>query len=601
MNNYSLLCMRSHYSLLQSVIQPVHLVDHLNRLGLKSCAITDFNTISGCVNFTKTLKDAGIKPILGCEFNICGDINNASDSKTSGLTLLAKNRKGWDSLIKLVSVSNRQENFRGKPRLDLELLSEFISVGNIIAYVGQSNSLLQEANSEYGEKGAINLANKLADLFGKDNFYLMADSTPNGEANLVRNISNRTGVSLFGNPNPHYYEQKDAELQRIVLCNELGTNLKRGHNSPFFQNDSYYIRSYDDLLKSFSKEEISQSGEIEEKIESFDIGNRPLFPHYECPNNLSPEDYLRQLCREGWTAKIASRVPKERHAEYAERIKYELDTFTKVGLSSYFLVLRDILDYVRADGSIIGVRGSANNCMTSYLANLSQLDPITYNLPFARFYNAARNTATNISLADIDADIPKTRREDTINYIKDKYGKDKVGQIISFQTIKGRGALKMVFRAYDNVSPTEQNEITEHIVDEAKISDELEEMKQDGEEPSIIRWALENRSSKLKNWVKEEDDGSLSGPLAHYFAHAIKLEKTKTTKSKHAGGIVVCSVPLEDVVPMIWDEKTQSQITGYEMTDLEPTGIVKMDLLGITTLNRLMTLRDILANGEITL
>lgn len=216
---------------------------------------------------------------------------------------------------------------------------------------------------------------------------------------------------------------------------------------------------------------------------------------------------------------------------------------------------------------------------------------------FERFYNSGRNTADHISLPDIDVDIPIRQRGNIINYIKDKYGHDKVSQMITFNKMKGRGAIKDVLRVYGNVSFAEMNDITRFIPDESKIADELQQMKEDGGEASIIQWALENNSEELSPWCQLEDNGTLSGPLAKRFEQAIRLEGTKTNQSKHAAGLAISSTPLAEICPMIYDSKTGNPIAGMEMADLESLGIIKMDILGVAMLDKSMAIRDILKQG----
>lgn len=241
----------------------------------------------------------------------------------------------------------------------------------------------------------------------------------------------------------------------------------------------------------------------------------------------------------------------------------------------------------------VGVHNSAAGCLVSYLIGITSIDPIKYHLLFERFFNAARAS----SMPDIDVDVPINKREQIIEYIKDKYGHDKVSQMITFNTMKGRGALKDVLRVYGNIGFEEMNRITKNIPDEAKIADELQEMKEETGEASIIRWALENNSEKLKEWCYIDDNGELQGPLAKRFEQAIRLEGTKSNQSKHAAGIAISYDPLQELCPMIYDSKTNQPIAGMEMQDLEALGVIKFDLLGIALLDKVMCISDLLKNG----
>jgi DNA polymerase-3 subunit alpha len=233
----------------------------------------------------------------------------------------------------------------------------------------------------------------------------------------------------------------------------------------------------------------------------------------------------------------------------------------------------------------------------SYLIGITSIDPIKYGLLFDRFYNAGRNSGNRISMPDIDVDVPIDKREQIIDYIKNKYGHDKVSQMITFNTIKGRGALKDVLRVYGNVTFEEMNKITKNIPDEAKIADELQEMKEETGESSIIRWALENDVDKLREWCYIDDKGELQGPLAKRFEQAIRLEGTKSNQSKHAAGIAISSEPLYEICPMIFDSKNKELIAGMEMQDLESIGIIKFDILGVAMLDKIMTIKILLSQG----
>jgi DNA polymerase-3 subunit alpha len=286
------------------------------------------------------------------------------------------------------------------------------------------------------------------------------------------------------------------------------------------------------------------------------------------------------------------------HDIYADRIKYELEVLQGAGLSSYFLIVSDIVNYVRNSGWLPGPgRGSAAGCLVSYLIGITSIDPIKYNLIFERFYNAGRNTGDRISMPDIDVDVPINKREHIIEYIKNRYGQEKVSQMITFNTMKGRGALKEVLRVYGNISFEEMNNITKNIPDEAKIADELQEMKEDTGEASIIRWSLENQVDKLKEWCYLMDDGSLAGPLAKRFEQAIRLEGTKSNQSKHAAGVVISSQNLSDICPMVYDSKNKQTIAGMEMQDLESLGVIKFDILGVAMLDKIMTISETLKEG----
>lgn len=239
----------------------------------------------------------------------------------------------------------------------------------------------------------------------------------------------------------------------------------------------------------------------------------------------------------------------------------------------------------------LGVHNSAAGCLVSYLLGITQVDPIEYDLIFERFYNKGRNSKDHISLPDIDIDVPALKRDQIMNYIKNKYGNEYVGQIVTFGRLQGRSAIKEVFRVKEACSFTEVNEITKHIPDEARISDQLEEM--DEEDRSIIMWALINNASDLQDFCFINSRGELEGDYAEHFKHAIAIEGTFKTQGKHAAGIVVSGRKLRDVCPMVNPKEGEEKICGFEMEDLESVGLPKLDLLGLSLLDKLMYIKEI--------
>lgn len=624
MQPYIPLHVHSHYSLLDGLSKPNQIANRCLSIGVKSCAITDHGTIAGAAQIHKTLKDNKIKPILGCELYISSNdssIKTKENSKLSHFIVLAKNLKGWHKLINIVSLSNKECNFYKKPRLDILKLADVVD-DNLIGFCGHLGSYLADKILENNtfidswKKVGLYHIYQLKEIFG-DNFFLesqLMDQKLNPiQVELTEKIRELAAISdtkVICTPDAHYSNQEDAVDQRILLCNNLKTTFTDINNkiknrepvpmSTFFTSDKYYILSPEEMKSLHSEEEIDNTNYIDSLCEDYDISHKPRLPPFLTPDGSNPDEYLRQLCRDGWRDKIKNVIPKDDQDKYADRIKYELSVLQGAGLSSYFLIVSDIVRYVKNQGWLAGPgRGSAAGCLVSYLIDITSIDPIPYNLIFERFYNDGRNTATRISMPDIDIDVPINKREDVIDYIKNRYGHNNVSQMITFNTLKGRGALKDVLRVYGDVSFDEMNQITKHIPDEAKIADELEEMKDDFGEASIIRWSLENKSEELKNWCYLED-GKLNGKFAQRFEQAIRLEGTKVNQSKHAAGVVITDEPLDSVCPMIYDTKTKQPIAGMEMNDLEYLGIIKFDVLGIAMLDKVMNIRDILKNGDIT-
>jgi DNA polymerase-3 subunit alpha len=622
MTKYIPLHLHSHFSLLDGLSQPEQIAERCKEIGATTCALTDHGNIAGSVKFYMAMKKANIKPILGCELYVCEQdpkIQEKENRSLSHFIVLAQNYNGWKDLIKIVSESNKPEHYYHKPRLDLKTIANLNS-GNLIAITGHLGSTLSdmilngyELKDNWLDIGKQHVSylkeifqNKVfleAQLIDKDNLPVQEILT-----NAIRKIGQETNTKIICTPDAHYCRKEDAIDQRILLCNNLKTTFpeisRKISNdedvalSCFFTSENYHIPSQEEMRELHTSEEIENTNYVANLIEEYSILSKPKLPPFQCPNNQNPDEYLRQLCRDGWKDKIANIIAKEEQEQYVDRIKYELEVLQGAGLSSYFLIVQDIVNFVRKNEWLPGPgRGSAAGCLVSYLIGITSIDPIKYNLLFDRFYNAGRNSADHISMPDIDVDVPIDKREAIIEYIKNKYGHDKVSQMITFNTIKGRGALKDVLRVYGNISFDEMNKITKNIPDESKIADELQEMKEETGESSIIRWALENNVDKLKEWCYIDDSGQLQGPLAKRFEQAIRLEGTKSNQSKHAAGIAISSEPLNEICPMVYDSKNKQLIAGMEMQDLENIGIIKFDILGVAMLDKIMTIRFLLQQG----
>jgi DNA polymerase-3 subunit alpha len=621
-NSYVPLHVHSHYSLLDGLSRPKQIAQRCVDIGVKSCAITDHGNIAGAAQIHSALKSKGIKPILGCELYICdkhASIKDKSNAKLSHFLVLARNLQGWNKLVNIVSESNKPDFFYKKPRISMQQLAEIVD-DNLIGFCGHLGSYIANKIIDNDtivpnwEDIAYDEISMLKNIFGE--YFFLEAQLMDYELNpiqkelteCIRIIAQKTGVKVICTPDAHYANQKDAIDQRILLCNNLKTTLpeinrKLANNedvpmSTFFISDKYYILSGDEMSALHPQEEIDNTIYVDSLCEEYDINHAPRLPPFQ--SESAPDEYLRQLCREGWRNKIAKKVDESLHQKYADRIKYELSILQTAGLSSYFLIVSDIVKYVKSQGWLAGPgRGSAAGCLVSYLIDVTSIDPIKHDLIFERFYNAGRNTTNRVSMPDIDMDVPINQREQVIDYIKNKYGSDNVSQMITFNTLKGRGALKDVLRVYGDVSFDEMNQITKHIPDEAKIADELEEMKDEHGDASIIRWALENRVDSLENWCYIDKEGNLAGPFAKRFEQAMRLEGTKVNQSKHAAGVVITDQKLEKICPMIFDTKTKQPIAGMEMNDLEYLGIIKFDVLGIAMLDKVMNISNTLRYGEL--
>jgi DNA polymerase III subunit alpha len=640
--NWVPLHLHSDGSLLDGLSKSNQIAKRCADLGYGACAITDHGSISNIVSFIKSIDKAGIKPILGNEFYLCKEdsaTKTKENRKLSHLVVLAKNLNGWKSLIKATSYSNSKENFYYKPRLDLEKFRQF--AGNLVSFSGHAGSDLanvlfknpsaayssrtkEEVESELysdAKERAIKLAQQYTSIFGKGNFYLeiqLIDAV-NLPAMLIivsilRDVSLATGIPCVATADSHYPTKEDAEDQRVLICSALKItraaaqrkvdNLEDITLGGFFRSNNYHIPNIDELSALHTEAELQNAIEIANSCDKageknkYEIFNKPQIPAFTCPDGKSPEQHLTEMCESGWY-----KVPNGKEQIYRDRLQYELKVINDTNLlASYFLIVQDYVQAAKNRGELIGPgRGSAGGCLVSYLIGVTQgLDPIQYDLIFERFYNAGRNAPGRIALPDIDTDFEKNCRHNTVEYLESKFGHDKVTHMATFGRMQGRGALKDVLRAYETCSFNEMNEITEFIPDEAKIADDLQAMREERDgEASIIQWALENNAKELRKWVWLKDDGTIDGEgtFPKRFAQAIRLEGTKRNIGQHASGIIVSRDPLAEICPMV-NVGGDKYVAGMQMNDLEALGLVKFDILGVGSLDRINGVVKMLKQGK---
>jgi DNA polymerase-3 subunit alpha len=387
--------LHTHYSLLDGLSKPSQVASRCSKLGYTSCAITDHGTISGAVAFTQAMKKKNIKPILGCEFYLSQQdctIKNEGNRKLSHLCVLAKNKQGWDNLIQAVSKSNNEENYYYKPRLDLSTLGQFSD--NLIAFSGHlgsdlANAIFVDIKSAYNavtidevkrythpewDKQVLEVANKYRDIFGKDNFFIeiqAIDQENSPAANLVaqglRYIAKKYGFRTVATADSHYPEKQDANDQLLLLCSSMKTTLPKIRKklketgdaafTGFMRSNNFHIPSLEEIQAVNTPQEIATAMEIADMCEEYDILGKPMLPKFKCPKEQTEEQYLRDLCRDGWknvlmpTGKVNTQSAKDL---YTERIKAELDVISDANLSGYFLIVRDIVNSVHDKNSYSG-------------------------------------------------------------------------------------------------------------------------------------------------------------------------------------------------------------------------------------------------------
>ena len=591
----------THYSLLRGLSKPNKLISKAKSYGYKSIGLTDYG-ISGAIEFNLECKKTDIKPILGTKLRI-------NHNNNFGLiTLLAKNKNGWKNIIRLTSRSHDQDMiFDNIPCLTLSELAKYSK--DLILLIGSPHSLISnlfctpsfymtttrsEAKKYLIDSKrieAIQYINILKNLF--DNIYLEINDYKNTQLGylelldeIIVDLAQKTGLQTVSTVDTHYINDVDRYDQEVLLCSALKTtisdiNIKQPEIHSFFKSDRFHLPN----PNFFTNTEIFD--EIESLCENYDITSKPKLPKFNCPNDLSELDYLRELARYGYSHKNNGWDK----IIYGDRAKYELSVIEKANLAGYFLIVADYVKWAKSNGWMVGCgRGSAAGCLISYLIGITDVDPIPHNLLFERFYNEGRNSGDNIEYPDIDIDFPAEHRDKVIDYLRTKYGEDRVAQMVTFGRLQGRGALKEVLRVYKACDHETMNEITKNLPQEAEISDKLEESKED----SIIKWVLENEPKDLAEYCQIDNDGKIVGDYAAFFDQAIRIEGTLRSSGKHASGVVVAAEPLAEICPMINDKGSSNKITGYDMDGMKGVGAVKMDVLSTSVLDKIMTAKQLL-------
>ncbi|HAZ38008.1 MAG TPA: DNA polymerase III subunit alpha, partial [Clostridiaceae bacterium] len=547
----------TEYSLLDGSARIKDLVKRAKELNMDSLAITDHGSMYGVIDFYKACKEEGIKPIIGCETYIAprGLYKKESnyDSENYHLVLLAKNNDGYKNLMKIDSKAFI-DGFYYKPRADYELLRQYSN--GIIALSaclgGEVQSLL--LNGDYN--GAKEKALLYDSIFGRGNFYLELqdhgiEEQKRVDMDLIR-MSKETGIPLVATNDVHYINREDAPAHEILLCIQTGKTID-DENRMSFKTDEFYLKSQEEMCSLFE----SEPSAIENTRKIADMCNveiefhKTKLPKFETPKGIDSKDYLRKLCMEG----LYKRYGENPRKEALDRLNYELSVIQSMGYVDYFLIVWDFIRFAREKGIMTGPgRGSAAGSIVAYTLGITKIDPLKYNLIFERFLNPER-----VSMPDIDSDFCYERRQEVIDYVVEKYGKDRVAQIITFGTMAARAAIRDVGRAL-NYSYAEVDVIAKMIPMELNITiDKALEMN-----PELKKQYDENE--RVKNLI--DISRSLEGLPRH--------------ASTHAAGVVICSAPVDEYVPLAKNDDTI--VTQFTMTTLEELGLLKMDFLGLRTL-----------------
>ena len=548
--------LHTEYSLLDGACRIEPLVLRAKELGMTSLAITDHGNMYGAVDFYKTCKKHGIKPIIGCEVYVAPrtrfDREKVLDKDYNHLILLCENETGYKNLIKLVSLSYT-EGYYYKPRVDHDILEKYHD--GLICLSACLAGEIPQAILERDYEKAKNTALWYRDVFGENNYFLELQDHGIKEQKIVaegiERLNAETGIPVVVTNDTHYIYKDDSKIQQTLIC--IATNHVLGEDTGLeFHSQEFYLKSEEEMKQLFPQ--FPQAVENTQKIADrcnfdFEFGKTKL-PYFEIDENISHFDYFRRLCYEGLEKRYGN-APQE----YKDRLEYELETVNKMGYTDYYLIVADFVSFAKNQGIPVGPgRGSGAGSIAAYCMGITDLDPMKYNLLFERFLNPER-----VSMPDFDIDFCYERRQEVIDYVTKKYGADHVAQIVTFGTLQTRAAIRdvgrvmgMPYAAVDTVAKLVPNEFKITIDDAVKKSPKLRElMQQDPRVNELIETAR-------------------------------RVEGMPRNTSTHAAGVVITHDPVSSYVPLATNDGLI--VTQYIMTELEELGLLKMDFLGLRTL-----------------
>lgn len=563
--NFTHLHLHTTFSLLDGAIRISELMKYCKTHGMDAVAITDHGNMYGVVQFYQEAVKNNIKPIIGNEFYVAPGkrtekkiMENLADGNNYHLILIAKNLQGYKNLIKLTSKSFI-EGFYRKPRIDYELLEQY-SEGLICLTAclgGEVQRKILTGNFEEAEK----LAKRLKDIFGKENFYLEIQNHGLKEEEIVAKgnleISKKWDIPLVLTNDSHFLTREDHEIQDILLR----INQKKTIDEPldFGFNQEFYVKTPQEMFEVFPEipEAFYNTLKIRDSIElNFEFGN-PLLPKFEVPEGYTINSYLRKLAEEGLKKRYKDITP-----EIKERFEFEFKVITEMDFGSYFLIVQDFINWAKNRGIPVGPgRGSAAGSLIAYALGITEIDPIRYNLLFERFLNPERK-----ELPDIDVDFCVERREEVINYVREKYGRENVAQIITYGNMAAKACLKDVARVL-KMPFSEANQFSQSM-------------------PNILKINLETAYQESNEFKKYVEKSNLHKKI---FEIAKKLEGNSRQTGVHAAGVVIAPEPLDNIVPLATvanpkDKKERILVTQFDMNTLSTLGLVKMDFLGLRNL-----------------
>ena len=546
----------SEYSLLDGAARINELVKRAAELDMPALAITDHGVMYGVIDFYKACRQKGIKPIIGCEIYMAPGKRTervlGKEDRNNHLVLLAESVEGYRNLIKIVSQAYI-DGFYYKPRADKELLQAnskgLIALSACLS--GEIPEYLLQDNFEQARASAL----ELQEIFGKENFYLEIQDHGLSEQRKVNaglwRLHRETGIPIVATNDVHYVKRDDAFLQDVLLCIQMGKTLDDTSRMSF-QSKEYYLKSQEEMNLLFGEypEILHISGEIAERCNVEFTFGRHYLPIYDVPEGYSLDEYLHKLCWEAFPKMYPEATDAER-----ERLAYELDIITQTGFAGYFLIVADFCRFARENGVTVGPgRGSAAASMVAYLLGITSVEPMRHNLLFERFLNPER-----VSMPDIDIDFDPEGREKVINYVTEKYGADKVCQIITFGTMGAKAVLRDVGRVL-NIPLSKVDRVAKAVPFE----------------PGMTLERALAVSPDLQKLVQEEE-------IKNLYEIAKSLEGMPRHASTHAAGVVIAREPLTNYLPL--QKTTEGYLmTQFPMKTVEEIGLLKMDFLGLRNL-----------------
>lgn len=554
--------LHTEYSLLDGAITIENLIAFAKEHNLSSVGISDHGNIFGAVNFFQACKKANIKPVLGMEAYVTPDSSVRDNSERYfHLLLLVKDKIGYRNLCKLIHASYTK-GFYFKPRVDYQMLEEFSEglIASSACLGGQIPQLLLHNKKAESKE----LIQKYQTIFGVENFYLEVQPAGQKEQHIVNQkifeLGKELSIPIFASADSHYYKADDKYAHEVMLAIQTKAKMSDEDRYSFGDDCRVHLYTPQEMLAAFPGQEdvVWRSSEIADRCNfTFDFGKH-FFPSFAIPTQESDVAYFSRICNEGLQELFNSkRIITDDPNRYWDRLKIELELITKMGFITYFLVVSDFIQWAKDNNIPVGPgRGSAAGSLVAWAMKITDIDPLKYNLLFERFLNPER-----VTMPDIDIDFCIEGREQVIDYVRKRYGHDKVCQIITFGTMMAKGVIKDVGRAL-GIPFDDTNAITDLIPDQLKIT--LKEAIDQEPRLALLR-----------------DSNPMIGQL---FNVAFKLEGLTRHASKHAAGIVITPEPIADMLPIYIPPKTTDLVTQYAMTELESLGFLKMDFLGLKNL-----------------